>query len=254
MTIAVGRRSFVTSLAAAGCALCAAKSAAAADAHWSYEGEGAPQNWGHLEAEFRSCEIGLQQSPVDLRRAVRAPVGPVEPSLRAMPLKIVNNGHTIQVNCEPGSTTRINGVPFALVQFHFHHPSEHLLSGRRFDLEVHFVHRSEAGEVAVLGVFCQPGAENAALAPIWAAMPAEEGPERTAPGNVEPAGLLPRRLGLYSYLGSLTTPPCSQGVDWFVFREPIAASAAQIQRFAQLFPLNARPVQRLNNRVLVETR
>jgi carbonic anhydrase len=116
------------------------------------------------------------------------------------------------------------------------------------------VHRSEAGELAVLGVFFRPGAESAALAPIWAAMPEQEDPERSAPGSVQAAGLLPRRRALYSYSGSLTTPPCSQGVNWFVYHEPITASAAQIQRFARIFPLNARPVQRLNNRVLVETR
>jgi carbonic anhydrase len=251
----MSRRSLIAGVAGGvGCALCAAKRAAAEEHHWSYEGAGAPPNWGHLEPEFRSCEIGLQQSPIDLRRAISATIGPVEPSFREKPLKIINNGHTIQVNCEPGSATRINTVPFALVQFHFHHPSEHFLSGRRFDLEIHFVHRSEADELAVLGVFVQPGAENAALAPIWAAMPAQEGPERVVPGNVQPAGLLPRRRGLFSYAGSLTTPPCSQGVNWLVYAEPISASAAQIQRFAQLFPLNARPVQRLNNRILAHSR
>jgi carbonic anhydrase len=148
----------------------------------------------------------------------------------------------------------ISGTRYELVQFHFHHPSEHLLSGKKFDMELHFVHRSEAGRLAVLGVFIQPGAANAALGPIWAAMPAEAGPARDAGAVVRPAALLPATRGYFRYTGSLTTPPCSEGVLWTVYKDPIEASPDQIRRFAALFPVNARPAQSVARRYLLETR
>ena len=152
-----------------------------------------------------------------------------------------------------GSRTIINGQAFDLLQFHFHHPSEHLLSGKSFDLELHFVHRSEKGRLAVLGVFIQPGAENAALAPIWAAMPKEAGDERDTGATIAPADMLPVGRGFFRYQGSLTTPPCSEGVLCTVFKEPIEASPAQIRQFAELFPVNARPPMPLNQRFLLES-
>jgi carbonic anhydrase len=222
--------------------------------HWSYEGEGAPARWGQLEADFRACDIGMEQSPIDLRGAVRADVGTVEPSFQDMPLVVLNNGHTIQVNCAAGSQTLINGTRFDLLQFHFHHPSEHLLAGKKFDMELHFVHRSAAGQLAVLGVFIQPGANNAALDPIWAAMPASAGPAKEAGTAIRPAALLPAGRSYLRYAGSLTTPPCSEGVLWTVFKDPIEASPDQVRRFAALFPVNARPVQSAVRRYLLETR
>ena len=162
---------------------------------------------------------------------------------------VVNNGHTIQVNCDPGSSLNLDGVNFKLLQNHFHHPSEHLLSGRSFDLEAHFVHASADGTLAVLGVLVKPGAESAALAPVWSAMPHQPGNAR---GDVvQPADLLPADRSYFRYLGSLATPPCSQKVIWSVFRNPIEMSPDQVRQFASLFPMNARPVQRLNRRMLL---
>ena len=264
MPAKLSRRTALRQLAlgAAACPVClaigggrvAAESAAAAPhaPQWTYEGDGGPQNWGSLAADFRVCDLGLEQTPVDLQSAVRANLGGVEPAFRTMPLEILNNGHTIQVNCEPGSATRIDGRNFALLQFHFHHPSEHLLSGRAFELELHFVHKSDAGQLAVLGVFIREGAENAALAPIWTAMPPAAGEARPVGTPISPAELLPAERGFFRYQGSLTTPPCSEGVLWTVFKQPIEASAGQIRQFATLFPVNARPVHRLNRRFLLE--
>jgi carbonic anhydrase len=138
------------------------------------------------------------------------------------------------------------------VQFHFHHPSEHLLSGKPFDLEGHLVHRASTGDLAVLGVFIKPGARNAALQPIWDAMPPSEAPERNAGGAFDPSALLPKDSSYFRYMGSLTTPPCSEGLTWTVFREPIEASPEQIRQFAALFPNNARPVQGRNRRFVIE--
>lgn len=268
MTSHFHRRSvlqFLAAGAAAACPVCAALASGAGPSapagapagaehapHWGYEGQAGPEHWGQLQADFRVCDLGMEQTPIDFRGAVRAEFGAIESSFREMPLNVLNNGHTIQVNCAPGSFTVLNGVRYDLAQFHFHHPSEHLLSGKRFDLELHFVHRSASGELAVLGVFIQPGAANAALNPIWAAMPAAEGPAREVATPIKPAGLLPASRGYFRYAGSLTTPPCSEGVLWTVFREPIEASPDQIRQFAGLFPMNARPVQGLHRRFLLE--
>lgn len=218
--------------------------------HWEYKGEAGPENWGDLSPGFRACDLGFQQSPIDLDSAIVANVGSIAIDYQTMPLGVVNNGHTIQVNCEPGSGMVLDGTNYKLLQYHFHHPSEHLLSGKRFDLEAHYVHISESGMLAVLGVFLKPGAHNEALAPIWSAMPREPG--KSSGGSVSPAALLPENRGYFRYLGSLTTPPCSQKVIWSVFNSPVEISTDQVRQFASIFQMNARPVQGLHRRLLLE--
>ncbi len=259
--LALSRRRLLThAIAGIACPVCAglvgaglARAESGHGAHWTYEGEAGPEHWGQLSADFRVCELGIQQTPIDIRGGTRAELASVTPSFSPMPLKILNNGHTIQANCEPGSRTTINGEAFELMQFHFHHPSEHLLSGKAFDLELHFVHKSAKGQLAVLGIFITPGAENQALKPIWASMPREATEEQTVGTTITPADLLPADRGFFRYSGSLTTPPCSEGVLWTVFKQPIEASPAQIRQFAELFPVNARPVMPLNQRFLLES-
>jgi carbonic anhydrase len=256
----LGRRQALLTMLGAGaavaCPLCRAVAedkAVHAAPHWTYEGAAGPEAWGGLSADFRVCSLGLEQTPIDLSNPVHAQTGLVVPTFQPMPLTILNNGHTIQVNCPPGSRTTISDESFELLQFHFHHPSEHLLAGRPFEMELHFVHKSAAGRLAVLGVFIRLGRENPALASIWAAMPDKAG-EPTAIGtSVDPAGLLPVDRQYFRYHGSLTTPPCSEGVLWTVYRDPIEASESQIRRFAALFPVNARPVQSLNSRFLLDS-
>lgn len=221
--------------------------------HWTYQGEGGPEEWGHLSAEFRVCELGQEQTPIDLVRGVGAGLSEVSPSFQDMALTILNNGHTIQANCVPGSGSTIEGRRFELLQFHFHHPSEHLLSGKPFAMELHFVHKSAEGQLAVLGVFIREGAENAALAPVFDAMPAQAGEPVSVGSTIAPASMLPSERGYFRYQGSLTTPPCSEGVLWTVFKTPVEASAGQIGRFAALFPVSNRPVQPLHRRFLLES-
>ena len=225
---------------------------AAGPAHWAYEGATGPEHWGELSADFKVCNLGLEQTPVDLKGAVRAVVGRLDISFQPMKLRVVNNGHTIQVNCDAGSASEIGGTRFELVQFHFHHPSEHLLAGKAFDLECHFVHRSAAGDLAVIGVFIRPGASNSGLEPVWAAMPREQGPERATGMVFDPSDLLPKERGYFRYAGSLTTPPCSEGITWTIFKEPVEASPEQIRQFASLFPVNARSVQSIHRRFLLD--
>jgi carbonic anhydrase len=260
MSVSISRRHLLRQIGgAAACPICLAigGKAVLADAghgaHWGYEGEAGPDHWGQLRPDFKVCELGFEQTPIDLTGGIKAALRGVQPQFQPMPLTVLNNGHTIQVNCGPGSKTVIDGEAFELLQFHFHHPSEHLLAGKGFDLELHFVHKSAAGQLAVLGVFIRPGAENAALAPVWAAMPAEAGEPVEAGSTIDPAALLPIARGFFRYQGSLTTPPCSEGVLWTVFKEPIEASDTQIRQFAALFPVNARPAQPLHRRFLLET-
>lgn len=226
---------------------------AGAQPHWSYEGATGPEHWGELSPAFRVCQLGMEQTPIDLSSGMRAETGGIAFDYRPLPLRVVNNGHTIQVNADAGCACTIGDMRYDLVQFHFHHPSEHLLAGKAFDMEAHFVHKSEAGALAVVGVFFKSGAPNFGLQPIFDLMPASEGPEVRTEVAFNPAALFPVVQNYFRYTGSLTTPPCSEGLTWTVFREPIEASPEQIAQFAALFPNNARPVQQRNRRFLIET-
>ncbi len=239
--------------AAALCPLCTTGGAAAAGVKWSYEGEGGPPAWGKLSPEFQACSAGREQTPIDLKEGIKSETGMLSLAYKRMPVRIVNNGYTIQVNCPTGSQVQIGSQTYDLLQYHFHHPSEHILSGRRFELELHFVHKNKAGELAVAGVFIRAGAANATLQSLWSVMPAKAGPEKWTSVSLNPDRLLPANSTYYRYYGSLTTPPCSEGVLWTVYKEPIEASEAQIKQFAALFPNNARPVQPLNRRFLLSS-
>ena len=256
------RRKFLR-MATLGCACClAARSVGAAQPghgtsqaahpHWTYAGNTGPEHWGELQPDFKVCQLGLEQTPIDLTTSIKGEPGVVSLNYKAVAARIVNNGHTIQANIEPGCSCTIANAKYDLLQFHFHHPSEHLLAGKPFDLECHFVHKAQNGALAVVGVFIQPGAKNADLAAVFDVMPAQEG-EARASVAINPAALMPREGGYFRYMGSLTTPPCSEGLTWTVYKQPIEASPDQIKQFASLFANNARPIQRRNRRFLIET-
>ena len=254
----MNRRSFMLGATGAlACPLCAKLSsrttlAAGDKPHWSYQGASGPDSWGKLDRSYAACGMGAQQSPIDLSGAVRAEVdaGPV----KWKPIKlgsIVNNGHTIQVNTPNGGHLELDSLRYDLVQFHFHHMSEHTVDGKQFPMEVHFVHKAAAGDgLAVVGVFLVAGSKNAVLAPIWAVMPQQEG-EASLDLSVDLKGLLPKSSAAFRYSGSLTTPPCSEIVAWTVHKEPVGASNDQITTFAKLFPNNYRPVQPLHRRFIL---
>ena len=221
--------------------------------HWSYGGEGGPDRWGDLAPENQPCAIGDQQSPIDLASALSANAPVPTPRWTSVHgAQVVNNGHTLQVNVTGPGGLKLGGKDYALKQFHFHHPSEHTIDGKSFPLEVHFVHAAADGDLAVIGVMFEPGAVNPALNPIWAVAPAKEGTAEAA-GEIDLGAFLPKDASLYRYEGSLTTPPCSETVRWTVMSAPITASPSQIAAFAQLFPMNARPVQPLNRRFVLKT-
>lgn len=240
------------SAAAVACPICLAPSVRAAEsqAHWGYEGHEGPANWAELSEDYAVCGAGAEQSPIDLTGRVPAVLSDLSVDWRDTKLAVVNNGHTIQVNTDPGSSITVQGKTFELKQFHFHHRSEHTVDGRSYDMEIHFVHAAADGGLAVLGVFVEPGAADDTIAKVWDVMPNEPG-DVMADARIAPGHLLPSSRSFYRYAGSLTTPPCSEVVTWTVYAVPITCSQEQIDTFAALYPANARAVQALNRRFLL---
>ncbi len=222
------------------------------ETHWGYVGQGGPENWGQLSPEYEVCQIGNTQSPINLESHVAAELKTLELSYKPSPIEVVHNGHTIQVNYASGNQLKLEGQTFNLIQFHFHHPSEHQHNGKSYMMEVHLVHQSEDKNLAVLGVFIQPGKENRVLKTIWDELPSNKGATKKLENvTLNPKDLLPQNASFYRYFGSLTTPPCSESVHWIVYDQPIEMSLGQIKKFAQMFPNNSRPIQAINRRFLL---
>lgn len=221
--------------------------------HWGYSGEAGPQNWGKLDARFIACEIGRNQSPVDLAKFVEADLEPISFSYSAGTTEILNNGHTVQVNYTPGSSITVNGNTFELKQFHFHAPSENTLNGKHFPMEAHFVHADANGNLAVVAVMFEEGGANDLLTSLWTKMPGKAGEKNALPATHSIAALLPAKHDYYRFNGSLTTPPCSEGVWWLVLKQPAMASKAQIEQFSKVMGHpNNRPVQARNARPILQ--
>lgn len=248
------RRKFIKGLLALGaCPICAQTGFAAEDAQWNYEGESGPAHWGALDEANAACSAGSQQSPLDITDAIEADLPRIGIDWKTGGGTVVNNGHTLQVNMPEGSTLTRGSRTYDLLQYHFHAPSEHRVDGQPFPMEAHFVHRErESGALGVLGVFLTPGATNATFARLAAAFPARAGDE-AAVDDVDPSGLLPASLAYWLYEGSLTTPPCSEIVDWMVVREPLEVDAADIDKFTALYSANARPVRPSNRRFILSS-
>ncbi len=219
------------------------KPAAGHDAkHWEYEGATGPEKWGDLAPENAVCSSGSTQSPIDIASTQAGGGGRTNIKWQPAPLNVQNNGHTIQADVANGGAIEVDGVPYTLVQFHFHAPSEHTVGGKRFAMETHFVHKSARGELAVVGVLHEAGKDNEALAPIWAALPKSTEEKKALP-SFDLATVLPKDRAMYRYAGSLTTPPCTEGVRWQVLQVPTTVSEAQVKVFNAIIKPNARPVQ-----------
>ncbi len=212
---------------------------------WAYEGEHGPEHWGK---HFATCGTGKAQSPVNITGPFEKAAVAIKPEYKPGVLKVVNNGHTIQVNVPPGSTLKVGAETYELVQFHFHRPSEEQIDGKPMAMVTHRVHKSADGKLAVIAVLMRESAvQNRTLWAIWKNMPMKEGPEVEVPSvSINPATLLPESLAHYAYEGSLTTPPCTEGVKFFVMKAPIGIQKEMIDSFP--FKMNARPVQPLNGR------
>lgn len=223
--------------------------------HWGYSGEGAPANWGKLKPEFALCGTGMSQSPIDIDKTYKTKLDKIEVAYKESPLKIINNGHAIQVNYESGSFVTIDGQQYQLLQFHFHAPSEHTVKGAFYDMEMHLVHKNDRDELAVVGLLMKKGNANKIIQVLWDNLPSEVNKENVVEGiSVNASGLLPKDMKNYHYFGSLTTPPCSEGVNWTVLKTPIEVSEAQIEKFKTLMGFgNNRPVLPVNKRFVLES-
>ncbi len=220
-------------------------------AHWDYDGENAPYRWGDMKAEYGACKAGARQSPIDIRNPVVSEIEPIQFHYEDVPLKVTNNGHTIQVDYAPGSFILFGGARYELLQFHFHTPSEERINGRTFDMVAHLVHRNAQGRLAVVAVLLTAGREQAMLQPVWSAMPGTRGRTRERLDvAINVRQLLPADTTYYSFMGSLTTPPCTEGVQWLVMKTPVEISREQIAHFTALYPMNARPLQAQNDRLI----
>ncbi len=233
-----------------------ASASAHAAPHWGYAGDEGPTKWGSIATEFAKCSSGTEQTPIDL--STKAPKGasltPLEFGLAPLPIALLNNGHTVQLTARGGGATLVaGGKRFELVQFHGHAPAEHTVDKKTFDGELHFVHEGEGGSLAVVGVLLKRGKENAALAPYFDHLPAAPTKEPTLVegAKIDLSRILPAKAAYFAYSGSLTTPPCSEGVRWFVLATPIEVSDAQLAKFRAAVPGDSnRPIQPVGARTV----
>ncbi len=223
--------------------------------HWDYEGAGAPANWGKLRPDYAACASGNRQSPIDIRDGIRVDLEPIRFDYKPAQFRVTDNGHTIQVTVGEGSSITVLGKEYALVQFHFHRPSEERINGKAFDMVAHLVHRDYDGNLAVVAVLLEKGVEHPLIQTVWNYMPLEKGIDVAPPGaTLDLVKLLPENRAYYTYMGSLTTPPCSENVLWLVFKQAVQVSGEQIAVFSRLYRNNARPVQPAQGRLIKESR
>ncbi len=215
-------------------------------APWSYKGKTGPVFWGKLDPAYRACSRGQEQAPIDIRGAhLSKALQPIEFHYIAGSIHLTNNGHTIVAQVNPGSFIVAGGVRYELIEFSFHHPGEEAVKGRLTDMDVQLLHRSADGRMAMVAVRLveDPGNPNAVLAALWPHLPRTAGASQKVADMVNPGGLLPADCGYWTYVGSLTAPPCTEGVRWFVLEEPLSVSRVQWRVFAELFPMNTRGLQ-----------
>lgn len=233
----------------------AAPTAQGREVHWAYEGEHGPDRWGSMKPDFSACAIGKRQSPIHIQSADTAP-GPAEPiefHYRGSGGSVVNNGHTIQVDPTGRNSIQVRGSAYQLVQFHFHHPAEEKINDKGFAMVAHLVHRNDAGQMAVVAVLMDLGANNPFLQKVWTRMPLEQQDRVPLPDELLDLNeLLPADQRYYQFMGSISTPPCTEGVLWMVLKQPVTLGTDQLRLFAKLFPMNARPVQAVNGRLVRE--
>ena len=206
-----------------------------------------------MDAPSKVCSVGTQQSPLDITETISSKMPGLTIAWGNNADTIVNNGHTIQLNFAEGSTLLVGKDKYTLLQVHFHRPSEHLIDGKNFPMEAHFVHRNAAGNLAVVGVLMTAGKPNAAFAKVVATMPAKEGPAVKADAGFNPNAMLPAKRSYYRYSGSLTKPPCAEVVNWLLLTDPITVAQADIDAFGKLYAMNARPAQKSNRRFVLKS-
>ncbi|MCP4635033.1 MAG: carbonic anhydrase family protein [Methyloversatilis sp.] len=224
------------------------------DIQWAYEGEFGPQNWGRLKPEWTQCATGRTQSPIDIRDGIRVDLPQIQFDYKSTYFTVVDTGHTVQVNVGEGSSITLVGKRYELVQFHFHKPSEERVNGKVYDMVAHLVHKDLDGNLAVVAVLLDRGTEHPLFNTLWAYLPLQKNVESRPDVSIDLAKLLPEKRDYYTYMGSLTTPPCTEGVTWLVMKDPLQLSPEQIGIFGHLYRNNARPVQSANGRLIKQSR
>jgi carbonic anhydrase len=222
---------------------------------WDYSEARGPNHWGELKPEFAPCKLGHHQSPIDIRNPRKADLPPLQFDYKPATLNIIDNGHTIEIDYGPGSFITVGGSKYELKQFHFHRPSEETINGGTDAMEVHLVHADQKGKLAVVAVHIVAGKDNPLIHELWNDFPKEKDKEeRMNNVRIDAARLLPSDRGYYTFTGSLTTPPCTEDVTWFVLKHPVSVTSAEIEQFARLYRNDARPTQPLNDRVVLESK
>jgi carbonic anhydrase len=222
---------------------------------WGYSGSGGPAHWGELSPQFAPCKTGHHQSPINIVDAQSADLPEIQFDYKPSALHIINNGHTIEIIYAPGSFITVGDKRYELKQFHFHHPSEETIKGKRYPMEVHLVHSDSAGNLAVLSVLLDEGSANPLVETLWGLAPKTAGPEKVDDNvQINAADLLPANQSYFTFDGSLTTPPCTEGVSWFVLKAPVTISKNQVAVFSKIYPYDERPTQSLNDRKVLESK
>ncbi|MEE8574070.1 MAG: carbonic anhydrase family protein [Thermodesulfobacteriota bacterium] len=218
--------------------------------HWSYSGRTGPANWGNLSTKYAACIEGGKQSPINLDNVSDWGLRKINFNYSPTKVNILNNGHTVQVNYDEGSTIKIGGRVYDLLQLHFHTKSEHQVNGKNYSGEMHLVHRNSHGQLAVVGVLIKKGAKNSAFGNIFASLPTSKSKVRHLRSKVNALKMLPKSGEYWTYNGSLTTPPCTEGVRWLVMKNAITMSSGQLSALKNAMHRNNRPVQPLNRRLV----
>jgi carbonic anhydrase len=224
---------------------------------WDYQGPSGPEHWGELDPDYSLCKTGRSQSPIDIRETLKTSLPVVRFEYHPGPLNIVNNGHTaVRVDYASGNAEYlvVGGKRFELTQFHFHRPSEEYIRGKSLPMDIHLMHKSEDGQVLGVAIELTVGRTNTALDQLWKYMPkSNDGPHEIRGVEFDPSGLLPATTAYYTYDGSQTAPPCTEGVTWIVLKSPLSISAKALRQFSKLYPHNVRPPQPLNGRSVKES-
>lgn len=226
----------------------------ASEVVWGYDGESGPDAWGKLHTSFAKCDSGERQSPIDIRDGIKVDLDPLNFAYKALPFNVIDNGHTIQVNVADGNFIDVSGKTYALVQMHFHKPAEERINGKRFDMVAHLVHRDAEGKLAIVAVLIEQGKPNQPIQLVWNNLPLEKNASVRALNPIDLNLLLPENHDYFTYLGSLTEPPCTEGVLWLVMKQAIEISPEQLAIFDRLYPNNARPLQKAGTRLIKESR
>jgi carbonic anhydrase len=229
----------------------ASGAAAEENVHWTYSGEHGPEHWGELSEAFEACGDGRNQSPVDIVDPIDAGLGSIGISYRGSTTAVTNNGHTLQFDVGPGNSLETDGQTYELVQFHVHSPSEHRIEGEPFPLEAHFVHQNARGELAVVAVLFRDGPRNHGLATLGDSSPIQVGGKAPIEEPIAGLKIVPEGRAYYRYSGSLTTPPCTEGILWLILKEPGSLSKEQVGAFVKVIGEDARNPQPLNGRLIV---